>query len=317
MNRKSHPGFTVTEMIITMGVIAMLLGLLLPAVSGARQRARQMVCMDNLRVFGLAYNQCRLAGKIPKSDADVVGQREFVFGWPTEFMPYLEKSPKLFVCPETPNFSGQNAGSTAMVVLATPKTGLQYKIPVQHGNGRCRLANDNSLVGGLNSTESSYILQFEGQRDGKFDDLLLRIDPDPSSGSSTITVLSSPDTSKNTNNVEILVGGKSALKGTWGKLANKTVTVAGLGASTYGININAARMRADSHRVAILDYPKLVADTSVGGDVFVTSKVARHSGECNVLFVAGHVKNFGAEELNFNLPNIYNELWKPSADAPR
>jgi len=42
-------GFTLAEMLVVIGIIALLLSLLLPAVSGAKQNANSLVCKSNLR----------------------------------------------------------------------------------------------------------------------------------------------------------------------------------------------------------------------------------------------------------------------------
>jgi prepilin-type N-terminal cleavage/methylation domain-containing protein/prepilin-type processing-associated H-X9-DG protein len=62
-------GFTIVELLVVIGVIAVLLALLLPALSGARRDANQIVCESNLRSIGqaLAAYEAINEGFIPAS----------------------------------------------------------------------------------------------------------------------------------------------------------------------------------------------------------------------------------------------------------
>ncbi len=66
--RRSRAGFTLIELLVVIAIIAVLIALLLPAVQSAREAARRIQCVDNVKQLGIAlHNFHDVNGQLPSS----------------------------------------------------------------------------------------------------------------------------------------------------------------------------------------------------------------------------------------------------------
>jgi prepilin-type N-terminal cleavage/methylation domain-containing protein len=92
--RDRRPGFTLIELVVVLGVIALIVALLLPEVTrSARPAARRTQCRNNLKQIGLAlHNYHDQYGTLPPAyTVDAEGRP--LHSWRTLLLPYLDQAP--------------------------------------------------------------------------------------------------------------------------------------------------------------------------------------------------------------------------------
>jgi prepilin-type N-terminal cleavage/methylation domain-containing protein/prepilin-type processing-associated H-X9-DG protein len=117
---RSTGGFTLIELLVVIAIIAVLIGLLLPAVQSAREAARRIQCVNNLKQLALAChnyhdgNLCFPRGTYYMKPENC-GRYKGGSSWLISLLPYVEGSP----IANAFNFSLFPPGPSNSTVVAT------------------------------------------------------------------------------------------------------------------------------------------------------------------------------------------------------
>jgi len=87
----SRAGFTILELLTVVAVIAIMLGVALPAISSAREAARKIHCVNSLKQIGVALHNYHDVYRVLPAGWQWERTEQSAYGWGVPLLPYLEQ----------------------------------------------------------------------------------------------------------------------------------------------------------------------------------------------------------------------------------
>jgi prepilin-type N-terminal cleavage/methylation domain-containing protein/prepilin-type processing-associated H-X9-DG protein len=96
--RSKQQGFTLIELLVVIAIIALLMGILMPALSRVRNQARSVTCRSNLKQWGLIW-YFYTEDTEGKFNTGVYQGSAAANDWMVALLPYYREKGKLTMCP--------------------------------------------------------------------------------------------------------------------------------------------------------------------------------------------------------------------------
>jgi len=152
--KKCRYAFTLVELLVVISIIALLLAMLMPALNSAKEQARQIVCMSNMKQLGLATaSYASTTGYLPvygvyKDSVNCYASNDPLMGStnPAAFPPVTDwKDPGCFGTPASALIKNGDLKGTSVFEGACP-TSKPY-VRLSHGYNYGNLGSSSTPIG--------------------------------------------------------------------------------------------------------------------------------------------------------------------------
>jgi prepilin-type N-terminal cleavage/methylation domain-containing protein len=292
-------GLTLVELMVVIGIIAILAGIIIPVVSRARASGRLVQCISNLRQFDVAFK-----GQDPNKPDTRLPPAETWVGVVAGSAPGAHK---ILQCPDGESSGGTSADGSAALFYAWRGNGTG-NANGSRLNGDTAWRETRSNVG----TDGSYLASYEMKPGGPS----LVISYKPLGGDKWRATVTTHPGAPYRIDAQILSDGRRFIRVAQGFIVDYE---AGVGGADYAFNALGSGL-ADfrSGKVVAMDFNKSVFDfdgwqTAGQPDDYLPAKVLtrRHLKKINALLSDGSVQSFGADEM---LPK--NEIYSIAKRGP-
>lgn len=300
MRNSRRLGFTLVELLVVIGIIALLISILLPSLSKARMQANSVKCESNLRQFGVGAKMWQ--AEHPK--------QKFEMGSYYGNLAAEKIIGPVWTCPQG-EMDGQYFNVVAAILHGTNGSTINYDIALAPGpNCITRKAGssppssyfDNDPSAAQDNHYQCWIDDRPGSGDGDFNDIGFDIIVN---GDGTVTVKNLQKSAGDTFDLIDAETGAVIAKNIGGG-GQVSARVAG-GRASYAVNglASYAKLSTKPDKIIALDYYSGVAKpgsekekdwrrATDGTPIF-----ARHNKKVNVLFNDSSVRTLSWQEIDF------------------